>query len=171
MMFSIFSMFSMFSQFSPCSPIRHCKIPQFVKPCIILETLIVMNKRRNYFPSGHQWWWQAFVLPRGDFYTLYCVYSFAILLSPIVDMIVQVIDMGGEAISSNEYLGVGKVTEFRSDLRDPVQGHHQYQDLNDYYQRHPHRCDHQIWVEDGSMHPQQRLQLLGGHLRPGNVTI
>ena len=78
-------------------------------------------------------------------------------------MIVQVIDMGGEAISSNEYLGVGKVTEFRSDLRDPVQGHHQYQDLND--------CHHQIWVEDGSMHPQQRLQLLGGHLRPGNVTI
>ena len=40
------------------------------------------------------------------------------------DMIVQVIDMGGEAISSNEYLGVGKVTEFRSDLRDHVQGHY-----------------------------------------------
>ena len=79
----MFSIFSMFSQFSPCSPIRHCKISQFVKPCIILETLIVMNKRRNYFPSGHQWWWQAFVLPRGDFYTLYFVYSFAILLSPI----------------------------------------------------------------------------------------
>ena len=86
-------------------------------------------------------------------------------------MIVQVIDMGGEAISSNEYLGVGKVTEFRSDLRDPVQGHHQYQDLNNCYQRQHNRGDHQIWVEDGSMHPQQRLQLPGGNLRPGNVTI
>ena len=59
------------------------QIAQFVEPCIILKTLIVMNKLRNYFASGHQWWWQAFVLPRGDFYTLYFVYSFAILLSPI----------------------------------------------------------------------------------------
>merc|ERR1711971_125657 len=29
----------------------------------------------------------------------------------------EVIDMGGEAISSNEYLGVGKVTEFRYGLK------------------------------------------------------
>ena len=66
------------------------------------------------------------------------------LLSPIVDMMVQVIDMGGEAISSNEYLGVGKVTEFRSDLRDPVQGHHQYQDLNDNYKR----SSSSLWSSD-----------------------
>ena len=34
----------------------------------------------------------------------------------IIIIIIKVIDMGGEAISSNEYLGVGKVTEFRFSL-------------------------------------------------------
>merc|ERR1711874_180601 len=57
--------------------------------------------------SGHQWWWQAFVLPRADRYG------------------------------------------WRSHLIQRVP-----------WCRKSHRV--QIWVEDGSMHPQQRLQLFGG---------
>ena len=144
------------------------QIPKFVEPCIILKTLIVMNKRRNYFASGYQWWWQAFVLPRGDFYSLYCVYSSAICFHQLSiwwcrwSIWAEKPSPPTSTLESEKSPSSGPISEilFRVIINTRISmiitnGHH-------------HRCDHQIWVEDGSMHPQQWLQLFGRDLRSGN---
>ena len=66
----------------------------------------------------------------------------------------EVIDMGGEAISANEYTGVGKVTEFR------------WAKQKDY--RIYEATFFEVRSQDGAVHQGWRLQLSVWHLRPGD---